>query len=325
MKGRKRSIGKSLTSGAASVAAFTLVSVAAWAASPPPKNPATCINQYHGKCKATPPPKHCRLDSRPVACKHAGGGETATKPKPAPTVPPVPAGWQVAAAAQGTDSVSADADASVFEIKNPVLIDVRFTGNKFVGAIVVIVCDNGATLLGPSTLNYSRVGLYGIPVPAGAVSCSVDADGSGTGTVTSQILTQGGTVIATDPSAPPTTPTTTSPTPTPTDTVSPTTISLGSAGGCTGGNLTATIQIAARSNVSWTVKADPNSNAIGQVVAGSGNGSGSFTLTIHVGPQTPTFDCGHTVPMSESTLVDVTFSNGTIRGVTVYWTYIFVE
>lgn len=132
------------------------------------------------------------------------------------------------------------------------------------------------------------------------------------------------TSIVVKPKPTVTTTTTTTTAPPPIDVVSPTTFSLGSVGGCSGGTITAPIQITAASNVSWIVSADPNNN-FGQVVAGNGTGSGPFTVTINVAPQTPTFNCTYTIPMSESTFVDVRFSDGTILGVTVNLTYIFVE
>ena len=69
---------------------------------------------------------------------------------------------------------------------------------------------------------------------------------------------------------------------------------------------------------------DPN-DTFGQVVAGNGTGSGLFTVTIDVAPQTPTFNCTYTNPMGVFNNVWVTFSDGTILAMTVYWTYIFVE
>jgi hypothetical protein len=108
------------------------------------------------------------------------------------------------------------------------------------------------------------------------------------------------------------------------DAVTPAAVQLGSMGGCTGGALTTTIQITAASNVTWSVFGDSN-DAIGQVATGNGAGSGSFTVTLSVPPQTPTFNCTYTIPIAEFKNVDVKFSDGQILAMTVYFTYIFVE
>jgi hypothetical protein len=242
---------------------------------------------------------------------------------PAPaTPPPAPSGFELAASSVGNSANGWEAKPDP-KVDNPIAIDVRVTGSGKITTDVYLTCKVGLSY--PEVdKTFSGAGLFTLAVPAGSSNCDVwvasDRVDESLASFTVQIYVQTG-------AAPTPTPTP-APTPKPvSDTVTPATITLGSAGGCPGGDLTATIQIAAASNVSWTVKSDPNNSDIGQVVAGSGSGSGSFTVTINVPPQRPSSsysNCSLTYPLRVSTVVDVKFSDGTLLGVTVNWTYIGV-
>lgn len=111
--------------------------------------------------------------------------------------------------------------------------------------------------------------------------------------------------------------------------VTPSYIVLGTAGSCTGGALTATFQIDAASNVTWTAAGDPQTTPLGEgtlmVAPLSGSGSGSLVVTITVPPQLPSSSyssCSLTYNLDTFSNVFVTFSDGSVIGVTVYWTFV---
>lgn len=113
------------------------------------------------------------------------------------------------------------------------------------------------------------------------------------------------------------------------DAVTPTAVTLGSAGSCTGGTLTTTFHVAAASSVTWTAAGDPNTPPLGGIPLGvgpgSGSGSGSFVVTITVPPQLPSSSfssCSLTYNLGTFSNVFVAFSDGTVIGVTVYWTFV---
>jgi uncharacterized protein YjdB len=115
-----------------------------------------------------------------------------------------------------------------------------------------------------------------------------------------------------------------------TDAVTPRNVTLGSAGSCTGGKLTTTFHVAAASNITWTAAADgPNYQPLGGgtfgIAPGSGSGSADVVVTITVPPQLPSSsysNCGLTYNLSTFSNVWVTFSDGTVIGVTAYWTFV---
>jgi len=111
--------------------------------------------------------------------------------------------------------------------------------------------------------------------------------------------------------------------------VTPAAVTLGTAGGCSGGTLTGTFQVAAASNVSWTAVGDTPSVGGGKVVVSpsSGSGSGTLTVTINALPQSPSSSyssCSLTYTLGTFDNIYVTFSDGTVVGVTVYWTFVGV-
>ena len=111
--------------------------------------------------------------------------------------------------------------------------------------------------------------------------------------------------------------------------VNPASVTVGTAGGCSGGMVTGTFQVTAASNVSWTAVGDTPAVGGGTVNVSpkSGSGSGTFTVTITVVPQLPSSsysNCSLTYKLGTLDNVYVTFSDGTVVGVTVYWTFIGV-
>ena len=113
--------------------------------------------------------------------------------------------------------------------------------------------------------------------------------------------------------------------------VTPRNVTLGSAGSCTGGTLTTTFQVTAASNITWTATGDPQTPPLGgtplNVAPGTGSGSGSFVVTITVPPQLPSSsysNCSLTYNLGTFSNVIVTFSDGSVIGVTVYWTFVGV-
>jgi uncharacterized protein YjdB len=111
--------------------------------------------------------------------------------------------------------------------------------------------------------------------------------------------------------------------------VTPGNVTLGSAGTCSGGTLTTTFQVTAASNVTWTAAGDPNTPVLGGgtlvVSPTSGTGLGSMKVTITVPPQPPSTsysNCSLTYTLNTYSNVWVTFSDGAIVGVTVYWTFV---
>jgi len=241
---------------------------------------------------------------------------------PLKVVPPAPDGFQLLASANGNDANGGAAQPNDVTLDNPLFVDIRVTGWNKVSTDVVLSCwASASSSIVEVDRTFAGDGLFNIPVPAGTSKCYVQVTSSAIDlsikilSFTVQVYAQGGTV---------------SPPPPPgghvVDAVTPASTTLGSAGGCPGGTLTATFQVAAASNVSWTAAGDPNSNGPGQVSASGGSGSGSATVTINVAPQTnPTFGCGYTVAMGAFNNVYVKFSDGAVIGVTVYWTYTFVE
>ena len=107
---------------------------------------------------------------------------------------------------------------------------------------------------------------------------------------------------------------------------------LGSAGSCTGGTLTTTFQVTAGSNVTWGAVVDSNTTPpLGggtvAVAPAAGGGSGSFVVTITVPPQLPSSsfsNCTLTYNLATFTNVFVTFSDGSVVGVTIDWTFVGV-
>lgn len=116
----------------------------------------------------------------------------------------------------------------------------------------------------------------------------------------------------------------------PLSSVSPTVTQLGMAGSCSGGTLTTSFQITAASNVSWTVAGDIPSVGGGSTVVASprsGTGPGIISVTITVPPQMPSSsysNCSLTYNLGTFDNVYVTFSDGSVVGVTVYWTFVGV-
>jgi uncharacterized protein YjdB len=114
-----------------------------------------------------------------------------------------------------------------------------------------------------------------------------------------------------------------------TDAVTPGNVTLGSAGSCTGGKLTTTFHVAAANNITWTAAGDPNTPPLGGtplgIAPGSGSGAGNVVVTITVPPQLPSSSfssCSLTYTLGTFSNVFVTFSDGTVIGVTVYWTFV---
>jgi hypothetical protein len=106
--------------------------------------------------------------------------------------------------------------------------------------------------------------------------------------------------------------------------VTPGSITLGAAGGCSGGQLTATFQVAAANNVTWTAQGDsPMDQAKMTVSPSSGVGSGPLTVTINVAPQTatPGFSCASTYGLTFFDNVFVQFSDGNFSNPEVDWTF----
>ena len=237
-----------------------------------------------------------------------------------PSVPAAPAGFTLLTSGNGDRANGWIAEPENQSVNDPLGIDVRVTG----GSSGTSVDATSQCLVGSTTSvvnkTFTGAGLFVLPTAAGASNCAISVTGFGAVGSSANFTVE---IYAQTSGTPTPTPTPTPPSSS-TDAVSPTTFSLGSVGGCSGGSVTAPLQITAANNVSWTVSADPNSS-FGQVVTGSGSGSGAFTVTIDVAPQTPTFTCADTVAMSETTYVDVSFSNGTIIGVAVNMTYIYVE
>jgi hypothetical protein len=111
------------------------------------------------------------------------------------------------------------------------------------------------------------------------------------------------------------------------DTVTPRNVTLGHAGSCTGGVLTTTFHVASPNGITWTAAADPNTPPLGGkplgIAPASGSVSGDVLVTITVPPQLPSFgDCSLTYSMNTFSNVYITFSDGTVIGVTVYWTFV---
>jgi hypothetical protein len=111
--------------------------------------------------------------------------------------------------------------------------------------------------------------------------------------------------------------------------VTPTAVSLGKAGGCTGGSLSTTFHVLAPTGVTWTAAADPNNVDLGgtplNVAPGSGSTSGSFVVTVTVPPQPPSSSfssCSLQWFLDTYSNVYVKFSDGAVIGVTVYWTFV---
>jgi hypothetical protein len=113
------------------------------------------------------------------------------------------------------------------------------------------------------------------------------------------------------------------------DAVTPGRVTLGSAGSCTGGKLTTTFQVAAANNITWTAAGDSNTPPLGGTPLGvapsAGNGSGNVVVTITVPPQLPSSSfssCSLTYKLGTFSNVFITFSDGTVIGVTVFWTFV---
>jgi hypothetical protein len=113
------------------------------------------------------------------------------------------------------------------------------------------------------------------------------------------------------------------------DAVTPSAVSLGKAGGCTGGTLSTTFHVLAPTGVTWTATADSNNADLGgnplSVAPGSGSASGSFVVTVTVPPQPPSSSyssCSLQWFLDTYSNVYVKFSNGGAIGVTVYWTFV---
>lgn len=113
------------------------------------------------------------------------------------------------------------------------------------------------------------------------------------------------------------------------DSVSPGGVQLGKAGTCTGGNLSTTFHVLAPTGITWTAAADPNNVDLGgtplTVSPGAGNTSGSFTVTVTVPPQLPSSSyssCSLQYFLDTFSNVYVKFSDGTVIGVTVFWTFV---
>ena len=113
------------------------------------------------------------------------------------------------------------------------------------------------------------------------------------------------------------------------DAVTPGNVTLGHAGSCTGGTLSTTFHVAAPAGITWTAAADPNTPPLGDkplgIAPASGSGSGNVVVTITVPPQLPSSSyssCSLTYNLDTFSNMYVTFSDGTVIGVTVYWTFV---
>jgi hypothetical protein len=113
------------------------------------------------------------------------------------------------------------------------------------------------------------------------------------------------------------------------DAVTPRSVTLGKAGTCTGGVLSTTFHVAAPAGITWTAAADSNNVDLGGkplgVAPGSGSTSGDVVVTVTVPPQLPSSSyssCSLTWSLSTFSNMYVTFSDGTVIGVTVYWTFV---
>jgi hypothetical protein len=113
------------------------------------------------------------------------------------------------------------------------------------------------------------------------------------------------------------------------DAVTPGAVSLGKAGSCTGGTLSTTFQVLAPTGITWTAAADPNTPPLGDrplgIAPSSGSGSGNVVVTITVPPQLPSSSfssCSLQYFLDTFSNMYVTFSDGTVIGVTVYWTFV---
>jgi Divergent InlB B-repeat domain len=106
--------------------------------------------------------------------------------------------------------------------------------------------------------------------------------------------------------------------------VTPASITAGAAGGCSGGQVSATFQVVAANNVSWTAQGDsPMDQATMTVSPQSGVGPGTLTVTITVAaqPPTPGFSCASTYSLSFFDNVYVDFSDGVFSNPEVLWTF----
>jgi hypothetical protein len=113
------------------------------------------------------------------------------------------------------------------------------------------------------------------------------------------------------------------------DAVTPSAVQLGKAGSCTGGTLSTTFHVAAPTGITWTAAADPNTPPLGGTPLGvapaSGSGSGDVVVTITVPPQLPSSSyssCSLQYFLDTFSNMYVTFSDGAVIGVTVYWTFV---
>ena len=111
--------------------------------------------------------------------------------------------------------------------------------------------------------------------------------------------------------------------------VTPRAVSLGQAGSCTGGVLSTTFHVAAPTGITWTATADPNTPPLGDRPLGiaptSGSGSGNVVVTITVPPQPPSSSyssCSLKYFLDTYSNMYVTFSNGAVIDVIVYWTFV---
>jgi hypothetical protein len=113
------------------------------------------------------------------------------------------------------------------------------------------------------------------------------------------------------------------------DAVTPSAVQLGKAGSCTGGVLSTTFHVAAPTGITWTAAADPNTPPLGDqplgVAPASGSGSGDVVVTVTVPPQLPSSSyssCSLQYFLDTFSNMYVSFSDGTVIGVTVYWTFV---
>jgi hypothetical protein len=115
----------------------------------------------------------------------------------------------------------------------------------------------------------------------------------------------------------------------PLDRVSPGAQAIGTAGGCAGGSLSGSFTVTAANGVSWSAAVDQNNlpplgGGTVSLGGGSGSGSGSFSVTVTVPPQPPSSSfssCSLNYYLDTFTNVWVTFSDGSVIGVTAYWTF----
>ncbi len=112
--------------------------------------------------------------------------------------------------------------------------------------------------------------------------------------------------------------------------VSTTNLSLGSVGGCGGGQISGTFQVLAPAGDSWDAFVDLN-EFVGQtssISPTSGTGPGTLTVTINIAPQTPGPEstCQSTMPEAGDLLVGVVFPYSINSfSVNVTFTFIFVD